>query len=138
MSFGSDMDYSHTPLQCGLDKFCHLDRDIDSMSIAALKAQKEAGVPSRLVGVLAHEMPAQAQSVKLLLDCNEVGEITSHCLSAKYDAWLGFAILDTPHIEALSSQQKQLTISTDQGDFSGICAELPFNFDQLNLQPRKA
>jgi len=143
---GKDLDIGHgcpnliERIESGLlsfDKFCHMDRDIDSLSIAALRAQKEAGVPSRLMGAVAPEMPAQAKSIKLLIDGNEVGEITSHCLSAKYDAWLGFAILDTPHIEALSSQQKQLTISTDQGDFSGICAELPFDFAQLKLQLRK-
>ena len=138
LSLGNDMDYNHTPLQCGLDKYCHLDRDIDSLSIAALRAQKENGTPSRLVGIIANEMPAQPQSIKLLIDGEEVGELTSHCLSAKYDAWLGFVILDTAHIDALSSNAKQLTISTDQGDFSGICAELPFNFDQLNLQTRQA
>ena len=138
MSFGNDMDYRHTPLQCGLDKFCHVDKDIDSLSISALRAQKEAGTPSRLIGVVAHEMPAQPQTAKLLIDGAEVGEITSHCLSAKYDAWLAFAVLDTADIEALSSQQKQLTISTDQGDFIGICAEIPFDFDQLQLQKRKA
>ena len=138
MSFGNDMDYRHTPLQCGLDKFCHLDRDIESLSIRALKEQKESGIPSRLVGVIAHEMPAQPAYVKLLIDGAEVGEITSQCLSAKYDAWLAFAIFDTADIEALSSQQKQLTISTDQGDFMGVCTELPFKFDQLQLQQRKA
>lgn len=138
MSFGNDMDYTHTPLQCGLDKFCHLDRDIDSMSVAALRTQKEAGVPSRLVGVAAPGMPGQPKDVKLLIDGHDVGVITSHSLSAKYDAWLGFVILDTPHINALSSGAKQLTISTDLGDFSGQCAELPFKFDQLNLPARNS
>jgi hypothetical protein len=51
---------------------------------------------------------------------------------------LGFAILETYDIEALSSQEKQLTISTDLGDFNGFYVELPFKFDQLNLQQRKA
>ena len=137
LSFGGDMDFRHTPLQCGLDKYCHLDKDIDSMSLDALRAQKSTGVPSRLVGVIAHEMPASPSAVRLLIDGHEAGELTSHCLSAKYDAWMGFAILESPHIEALSLGEKQLTISTDQGDFSGLYAELPFNFDQLQLQPRK-
>ena len=138
LSFGSDMGYEQTPLQCGLDKFCHLDRDIDSMSIAALRAQQVAGIPSRLIGLAAAEMPAQPKSVKLLIDGKAVGDLTSQCLSAKYDAWLGFAYLDTSLIDALSSNKKQLTISTDQGDFIGQLAEIPFKFDQLKLQTRKA
>ena len=138
MSFGNDMDYRHTPFQCGLDKYCHTDRDIDSMSLPALRVQREAGVPSRLVGLIAHEMPQNPAQVSLKIDGDSVGELTSHCLSAKYDAWLGFALLDTQDIDALSSGAKKLTISTEQGDFGGMVAELPFNFDQLNLQPRNA
>ena len=138
LSFGNDMDYRHTPLQCGLDKYCHLDRDLDSLSIVALNAQKEAGIPRRLVGVIAPEMPTQPKAVFLKIDDETVGEITSSCLSSRYDAWLGFAILETYDIEALSSQEKQLTISTDLGDFNGFYVELPFKFDQLNLKQRKA
>jgi len=138
LSFGNDMDYRHTPLQCGLDKYCHLDRDLDSLSIEALKAQKEAGIPHRLIGVVAPEMPTQPKAVILKIDGEAVGELTSSCLSSKYDAWLGFAILDTFDIGSLSSQEKQLTISTDLGDFNGFYVELPFKFDQLKLKQRKA
>lgn len=138
LSFGNDMDFNHTPLQCGLDKYCHLDRDIESMSLDALRAQKESGVPSRLVGVIAQGVPLQPQWATLLIDGQAAGELTSYSLSGKYDAWLGLAMLDTPDIDALSSGEKQLTISTDLGDFSGQCAELPFKFDQLNLPARNA
>ena len=133
MSFGSDMDFRHTPLECGLEKFCNLDSNIDSMSLPALRNQRDDGIQQKLVGIVGEGMSEQPDTVQLLVDGENVGEITSHSISAKYYAWLAFAMIDLKTIEDLSSGKKTLTIKTEHGEFAGIVSGLPFKFDQLEL-----
>ena len=133
MSFGSDMDFSHTPLECGLDKFCNLDSDIDSMSLPALRAQRDNSIEKKLVGIVAEDMDQHPNTVELLIDGQPIGEITSHSISARYYAWLAFAIIDQKTLQDLSNAKKTLTIKTEHGEFAGIISQLPFNFDQLAL-----
>ena len=133
MSFGSDMDFRHTPLECGLEKFCNLDSNIDSMSLPALRNQRDDGIQQKLVGIVGEGMSEQPDTIQLLVDGENVGEITSHSISAKYYAWLAFAMIDLKTIEDLSSGKKTLTIKTEHGEFAGIVSRLPFKFDQLEL-----
>ena len=133
MSFGSDIDFRHTPLECGLEKFCNLDSNIDSMSLPALRNQRDDGIQQKLVGIVGEGMSEQPDTIQLLVDGENVGEITSHSISAKYYAWLAFAMIDLKTIEDLSSGKKTLTIKTEHGEFAGIVSRLPFKFDQLEL-----
>ncbi|MEM7379138.1 MAG: dimethylsulfoniopropionate demethylase [Pseudomonadota bacterium] len=138
LSFGSDMDLTTTPLQCGLDKYCHLDRDIESMSLPALRLQREFGVPSRLVGVIAEGVPSAPKAIAppLLLHGEPVGDVTSQCLSARWDAWLGFAMLDAEHIEATLGSGAALELDTGDGRAPARVVELPFKLGDEGLTPR--
>jgi dimethylsulfoniopropionate demethylase len=136
LSFGSDMDYRHTPLQCGLDKYCHLDRDLPSMSLEALRQQKAEGVPSRLIGLAAPQMHQLPVDMKVRLEGSIVGEITSHTLSAKYHAWLGFAMLNSAAIRAALEENRRLTVKSGNVEYQVICCELPYDFAKLNLAER--
>ncbi len=138
LSFGNDMDYDHSPLQCGLDKYCHLDRGLESLSVPALTKQRDEGVPSRLVGIISKEMPEQPTAPSLRLDGKEIGEITSHSLAGKYDAWLCFALLDSAEIERLQASSEGFTVVTESGEYAAQMAELPFDFSsiELPLRPR--
>ena len=138
LSFGSDMMYSMTPLQCGLDKYCHLDRNLPSLSVAALAKQKEEGVPSRLMGVVVPELPTYCNEIVLTIDGFDCGDITSLSFSARYDAWLAFALFDSAHIEAIISGASSLSVHTDYGPFDAILSELPFDLDSLGLKARQA
>ena len=137
LSLGNDMDEYTTPLQCGLDKYCHLDRGLESLSVDALAKQKAEGVPSRLVGVIAPEMQQTPASVHVLVDGLLAGEVTSHCLSARYDAWMGFVLMDSKAIEIAMSDPAKISVHTDQGDFTGFCAELPFDFSAIGDSVRE-
>ncbi len=144
LSFGSDMDMSHTPLQCGLDKYCHLDQDLDSMSVAALARQLAEGVPSRLMGLVIPELASAPAKAEVLLDNTVVGEVTAHCLSGRYDAWLGLAMIDTAAINAVNppgllpgqASAQNITVRMPDGDYTASCVEVPFDFVALNLSPR--
>lgn len=143
LSFGGDMDMSHSPLQVGLDKYVHLDRDLESMSLDALRKQKEEGIVEQLIGVVVPHMPAQPQSLELLLNENVVGKVNAHCMSGRYDAWLGIAMINSAVLSELESIKKAedgadhcLTLRTEQGDFSATCTPIPYDFASLNLPLR--
>ena len=125
------MDERHTPLQCGLDKYCHLDRGLESLSVKALAKQRTAGVSSRLMGVVVPKMPVSPQSVVLRVGDMPAGNVTSHCLSARYDAWLGIAMMGSPAIEFARGENGYLNVETEHCKFNGRCVELPFDFSAL-------
>jgi len=133
LSFGNDMDYQHTPLECGLDAFCNLDQDIDSMSLNALRHQQQHGVSSQLMGVIAPDLLHTPEQISLLINGLPAGDITSHCISHHHQAWLGFVRFNQDDLKLLSSAEKSLTIQTEHGTVKAICCELPFNFEQLAL-----
>ncbi len=138
MSFGSDMTLETTPLQCGLDKYCHLDRDLESMSLPALRLQRDFGVPSRLMGIIAAGAPRMPSAVEPTLTFNgaPIATATSHCLSAKWDAWLGFAMLDRDVIDATAGQGDVIALDLDGTSVAARVVELPFKLDTENLDAR--
>ncbi|MGB0866867.1 MAG: dimethylsulfoniopropionate demethylase [Granulosicoccaceae bacterium] len=136
LSFGSDMMFDMTPLQCGLDKYCHLDRGLPSLSVEALAKQKAEGVPSRLMGVVVPGLPRYSNEIVLHMDGFDCGDITSVSFSARYDAWLAFALFDSAHIEAIESGASSLTVQSDMGAFDAILSELPFDLNAHNLKLR--
>lgn len=52
LAFGNDMDSRHSVLEAGLQAFTDLDADIDSLSLEALCAERDAGPARRLVGIM--------------------------------------------------------------------------------------
>lgn len=138
LSFGSDMDYNHTPLQCGLDKYCQLDSDLPSMSMAALREQREQGVPTRLVGVVAPGVPVASKYCQLLANGVSVGDITSQSLSGRYDAWMAFVYLESELIEQLKAGAVSLQLLCNNEFHDTQFSELPFKLDQMGLKDRIA
>ena len=139
LSYGNDMDARHTPFQCGLDRFCNLDRNLASMSIEALRRERARGADRRLVGLVGPELEMAPGELSVYLEDRVAGRITSACLSAKYAAWLGFAMLDSAAIEQVNSGGVPgFTVRTLQGEQVLRCSELPFDFGalQLTLRPR--
>ncbi len=121
LSFGSDMDYQTSPLQIGLDKYCHLDEDIDSMSLPALRQQREEGLPWMLVGLRCDSGVQNFASTDVAHNGETVGELRSQVWHHKFNCWLGFASLPT----ALCEPGTKVEI---EGAICEVHA-LPFSFD---------
>lgn len=136
LSFGNDMGYSGTPLQCGLDRFCQLDSNIESMSIDALRKQRDNGVPSRLMGIVSQAVPALGRYTQLLYNGKPVGDITSQALSARYDAWLGYGVLDTDLINRIKQGDACLQLQIDDATFDTVVCDLPYKLDRMDLLSR--
>lgn len=137
LSYGNDMDSAMTPLQCGLDKYCHLDRDLPSLSVAALAEQKRNGVPSRLMGVVVPDLPPQSGGFTLQIDGKTAAEITSHCYSARYHAWLAFALISREQISAVQTGKAALQLKSDHGVSTAQLCDLPFQLDRMGLAHRQ-
>ena len=136
LSFGNDMGYRVTPLQCGLDRFCHLDNDLPSLSVEALACQRAAGVPSRLMGIVVPGMRTAPSQPILCVDGMPSGDVRSGSVSGRYDAWLCMAYLDTPVIDRLKQSASSLTLVELAEQWPAVMLELPFDFSQVDLDPR--
>lgn len=93
---GSDLDGAHTPLEAGLGFFVKLDKPDGFTGSDALLAQKESGLPSRLVAVkltgkappLRHDYEVADPSSGAVL-----GKLTSGSLSPTLGVGIGMAYL---------------------------------------------
>ena len=105
LSYGSDIDDTHTPFDCGLDSFLDLDADIESLSLPALKAL--AGQQKlKLVGLIfdtpfeAEEFENRTGGFDVFHDGKLVGEISSQVWSPRYKKHLAIAMLDKEFVNA--------------------------------------
>lgn len=75
--YGSDMDESTTPLESGLSWTVAMKEDRDFIGRAALQAQKDSGVPRKMVGLVLEGRGVLRGHQTVLCDGKEVGEVTS-------------------------------------------------------------
>lgn len=75
--YGSDMDESSTPLESGLGWTIAMKDDRDFIGRAALQAQKDGGVPRKMVGLVLEGRGVLRGHQAVLCDGQEVGEVTS-------------------------------------------------------------
>ena len=78
--YGSDLDEEHTPLESGLGWVTKLDKG-PFVGRTALVAQKEAGVPRRLVGLTVSERGFPRPGYRILSGGEQVGSVTSGTVS---------------------------------------------------------
>ncbi|MCO4837654.1 MAG: dimethylsulfoniopropionate demethylase [Oceanospirillaceae bacterium] len=129
LSLGNDMNYATTPFECGLDQYVNLEADVDSLSLQALAKH----VPQQqLMGVVIDQACAFT-SLNVTVNGQTVGEITSHAFSPKYGVHLAFVLCS---LNALGSHHL-VDAHTQLGTLKGQLTALPFNFDSLNLTPKK-
>jgi len=146
LSFGNDMDSRHSVLESGLEKFTSLDADIDSLSIAALRHERQQGVQRRLMGLVL-EAPDGPQPFAEQPFARQLGLFTAigvqaedivhqgvlrHCLgsqtwSPKYGLQIATAMLDEP----LASETSCELMLADGSIATAVICELPFNLEQF-------
>ncbi|KAG1651239.1 Dimethylsulfonioproprionate demethylase DmdA [Nymphon striatum] len=130
LSCGNEVDCSNTPLECGLDKYVSLDADIESLSIDALRKQKnEKGIHQQLMGVIIHGNPEARLEDQLFQGDDVVGEIRSQVWSPRYNVHLAFAMCKLAGIEG----KTDFTVDTTTGKLTAELTDLPFDFSKLGL-----
>jgi aminomethyltransferase len=88
--YGNEMDESVTPLESGLEWTVVLDGERDFIGRDALRAQKEAGVKRKLVGLLLEDRGVLRSHQKVITSAGE-GEITSGTFSPTLERSIAFA-----------------------------------------------
>jgi aminomethyltransferase len=89
--YGSDMDETTSPLESGLAWTVAMQDDRDFNGRAALQAQKDAGVPRKMVGLVLEGRGVLRGHQKIIVDDQEVGEVTSGTWSPSLEQSIALA-----------------------------------------------
>ncbi|HEU4526314.1 MAG TPA: glycine cleavage T C-terminal barrel domain-containing protein [Actinomycetota bacterium] len=125
-NWGADMTYENNPLEMGLERLVDWDLpDEASISLAALRRIREAGVSRRIVGVEFDGDPFEAlNNTKwpVLEGGERIGKVTSAIHSPRLARNIGFAWVPTDR----SAPGTKLTAETEWGTRTGVVVEMPF------------
>ena len=124
LSYGNDMTLADNPFQCGLEKYCHLDSNIEFIGRAALETIRADGISRKIRGVIFAENPGIAcqQAWPIFNEGDQIGALSSMAYSPRFEAALGFAMID----KACWPTGTKVKIETPNGTYAGKIAELPF------------
>lgn len=90
--YGSDMDETISPLECGLNWTVGWEpAERDFIGRAAITKQKEAGVKRKLVGLILEGKGVIRNHQKVMVNGNEIGEVTSGSFSPTLSQAIAFA-----------------------------------------------
>lgn len=127
LSYGNDMDSRHSPIEAGLADFMHLDKELDSLSHNALRAEVKAGPTKRLCGLLLKsDVPTPIAEYPIQND--PLSFVGSQVWSPRYDHQIATIMLDAK-IESPSEMEIKLA---DGSNAIALICNLPFDFTQVN------
>ena len=97
--YGNDLDDQHTTLESALAWITKLDKG-EFVGRAALAAQKESGVPRRLVGMKLDERGFPRPGYRVLVNGEEVGVVTSGTVSPTLGEGIAMGFVAAEHAAA--------------------------------------
>ena len=95
--YGQELSKDISPLETGLGFVVKLNKEEDFLGKAALTAQKENGVPRKLIGLEMIDKGIPRTGYKVFLGDVEIGEVTTGTQSPTLKKNIGFALLNTEH-----------------------------------------
>jgi len=124
LSYGNDMDNDDNPFECGLDKYVHLDTEVNFLGKEKLKEVRKKGITRKLMGVIIEAKGINvSKSINLINEKNsKIGELRSGVYSPHFKKVIGIAMLDKPYCKV--SQKIKISINDDV--FEGKVCDLPF------------
>ena len=126
-NWGADMTYENNAFELGLDRLVDLDTVSPeaSISIAAYRAIREAGVDAKINGVVIDGDPFPAlNAVKwpASIDGQQVGKVTSAIYSPRLKQNIGYCWLPADR----SDEGQEVTVETEWGTRGATVAPMPF------------
>lgn len=124
LSYGNDVTRANTALEAGLDRYCALASDLESIGLDALRRQAANGVTRRVAGVVieGERVPAPRDPWPILRNDTVVGTVTSAAWSPRLMTNVALGMLDLGCTEIGSS----LTVQAPDGNRPASVAEVPF------------
>jgi dimethylsulfoniopropionate demethylase len=126
LSYGNDFTHDNNPYELGLDKYVHLDRDIDFLGRKALKAIRACGISRRIMGLFIETrnlLPACDVGWPVYAGEEVVGELTSCSVSPRFGRGIGYAMLNRSHWD----EGLALSLETPGGQrLAATVTRLPF------------
>ncbi|MGB3682974.1 MAG: glycine cleavage system aminomethyltransferase GcvT [Rubrobacteraceae bacterium] len=96
--YGNELDPDTTPLEAGIGFAVHLDKDEEFIGQKALRDEKEEGLRKKLVGFEVEGRGIARHGYPVVLDGEEVGEVTSGTQSPTLNKAIGLALV-APTVE---------------------------------------
>ena len=124
LSYGNDMTLLENPLECGLDKYCHIDGELDFLGRDALAKIKAEGVRRKIVGLKfsSDSIPACSDAWPVSHAGEPIGEVTSAAVSPLFKCGIAFAMLARGHWQ----EGHTVMVETPDGPREAAVARLPF------------
>jgi dimethylsulfoniopropionate demethylase len=128
LSYGNDMTREHNPLECGLDRYCQLDKDFESIGKAALVQIQKEGIKRAVRGLkISGDPVSSCVEAWPIHDGNKVvGQVTTAAYSPDFESNLAFAMLDRDH---WTPGQILQALTPDGQTRDAVVSELPFTQD---------
>lgn len=124
LSFGTDMDDTMTPLELGFDRLVQFESEDNFIGRAALQAQQKRGIERKLTGFRFGGDPLRVNSLRLAVTrgAQKIGHVTSVTYSPRFEANIGFAIVDVAH----AAPGTEFDIELGGGPVSAVAEAIPF------------
>jgi dimethylsulfoniopropionate demethylase len=124
LSYGNDMTRENNPFECGLDRYCALDKPIDFIARKALEKIQEEGVKRRIMGIRigGDPVPGCVEPWPISAKGKTVGAVSSAAFSPDLAGNIGFAMLDRDFWEP----GQKVEVAAPDGTRQAMVAELPF------------
>ena len=120
MLHGSDMDATVTPLEVGLERFVHMDKE--SIYSAALQRSLEEGLKRKLVGISMVGRGVPRHGYRILSEGSEIGLVTSGGYSPSLDSYIGLGYVQTD----MASPDARLDVDVRGRVVEAKVVDLPF------------
>ena len=117
---GSDMDATVNPLEAGLERFAHTDKE--SIYSAALQRSLEEGLKRKLVGISMVGRGVPRHGYRILREGSEIGVVTSGGYSPSLDSYIGLGYVQTD----MASSGARLDVEVRGRVVEARVVDLPF------------
>lgn len=97
--YGQELSETISPLEAGLGFVVKLNKEVDFIGKSALTAQKENGIPRKLVGLEMIDKGIPRTGYKVFIDDQEIGEVTTGTQSPTLKKNIGFTLINREHAE---------------------------------------
>ena len=123
LSYGNDMDINDNPFECGLDRFVHLENNIEFLGKDKLIKIKNNGINKKLMGVKINlDKISLRSSINLFIDNNIIGELRSAVYSPTFKKVIGIAMMQKEYW----NPEQNIKVVVNGHNCVGKVCDLPF------------